>query len=302
MALGMVIFILMRLKDCCVQQNGDTIVLASPFEPRPLMVQSPPHTLANVTRLTIQKDPPHFIKDRRNHGWLDHGVLRHVSVEKVPDGCVGEAWAKDHHPSCNLFHDIDMKDFFFNDKRSLVNINGHRHRQKIKYIGGGGFRSAFLFHEYNGTRRVLKTLLYREDRDFTPRMVDRMRRDAVASEQLTASPYIVDIYGYCAQSALVDYSNNDDMLRLFKHKQKPTKDELFQIAHDVAQSVADAHHFNHQGRATIAHMDIKPNQWIQLNGKYMLNDFNLARFLTWDTVEKKNCHFTSGYSEGRVSR
>lgn len=133
---------------------------------------------------------------------------------------------------------------------------------------------------------------------------------------------------YCGDAALVDYSNEEDMLKLFKQGVKPSKDSLFQIAHDVAQSVADAHHFNKHGRATVAHLDIKPNQvcpmmekrlfasniaashslfalvahqWIWLNDRFVLNDFNLARMLTWDPVNKTNCKVASGYSEGRVS-
>jgi serine/threonine protein kinase len=195
-----------------------------------------------------------------------------------------------------------MNEFFFNPQRTTARIsNGHHHRQKFRLIGKGGFRSAFLFHEFDGTRRVLKTLLYRNDRSFTPRTMDRMRRDAVASEQLTSSKCIVDIYNYCGMSALVDYSDSDDMLSLFNKKKKPEKDELFQIAHDVAQSVADAHHFNEEGRATIVHMDIKPNQWIKFDGRYLLNDFNVAKFLSWNPKTKQNCKLASGYSEGRVS-
>jgi serine/threonine protein kinase len=188
-----------------------------------------------------------------------------------------------------------MTDFFFNEQRKSVVIHGKKRRKKFRFIGEGGFRAAFMITEYDGTRRVLKTLIYDDDRDFNPLNFERMRRDAVISEQLTASPYIADIYGYCAQSALVDYSNNRDLDYIFEQKTKPTKDELFQIAHDVAQSIADAHHFNDEGRATIVHMDIKPDQWILLDGRYKLNDFNLARFLTWDPEKQQNCNVASGY-------
>ena len=294
---------LSRLMDCILhhRKNGRGSLTFNRFHPKPLVVQS--QTTINVTRLTSEADPPHLITERTNKHWISHEVWGYHSIEKVPESCVAEAeWMNDTHPSCNLFHEIDMRDFFFNKKRKAVKVNGRRHRRKLAYIGGGGFRNAFMFHEHDGKRRVLKTLLYDEDQDFGPRNVERMRSDAIISEQLSASPYIADIYGYCAQSSLVDYSDEDDMLYLFSQEEKPTKDELFQIAHDVAQSVADAHHFNKEGRATIVHMDIKPNQWIYLDGMYKLNDFNLARFLSWDPVKKKNCHYASGYSEGRVSR
>ena len=220
---------------------------------------------------------------------------------KITEKCEAEEWVHDLHPSCLQFHSIDMTDFFLNDKRTSVGVNGKEDREKFRFIAEGGFRAAFMITEFDGTRRVLKTLRYANNRDFDHRNLDRMRRDAVVSEQLTASPYIADIYGYCAQSALVDYSNGQDLDYIFDQKINPTKDELFQIAHDVAQSVADAHHFNKEGRATIVHMDIKPDQWILLDGRYKLNDFNLARFLTWDPVKQQNCDVASGYSGGRVS-
>ena len=295
------ILMILRCNGCLLlpfyQEENET------FRVRPIMVQSESLQFTNVTTLTLVQDPPHVIENRRNRYWINHEIHQHKDPEEVPEGCVAEAdWMNENHPSCNNVHEVDMNDFFFNPQRTTIRIsNGHHHRQKFRLIGKGGFRSAFLFHESDGTRRVLKTLLYRDDRSFTPRTFDRMRRDAVASEQLTASKYIVDIYGYCGMSALVDYSDSDDMLSLFKKEKTPEKDELFQIAHDVAQSVADAHHFNKQGRATIVHMDIKPNQWIKFDGRWMLNDFNVAKFLSWDPQKKKNCRFASGYSEGRVS-
>jgi hypothetical protein len=280
--------------------------------PPPIMVQSESEHFTNATSLPLEPtntEPLRYIQNRENRYWINHEIRKHKDPEQVPEGCVAEAdWMSDVHPSCNNVHEVDTKDFFFNPQRTTVRIRSnddgrrrHRHRQKFRLIGKGGFRAAFLFHESEGTRRVLKTLLFRRDRNFTPRTFDRMRRDAVASEQLTSSKYVVDIYAYCGMSALVDYSDSDDMLSLFENKTSPNKDELFQIAHDVAQSVADAHHLNEHGRATIVHMDIKPNQWIKFDGRWMLNDFNVAKFLTWDPQTKKNCGLASGYSEGRVS-
>jgi len=276
--------------------------LSYEFRAHPLMVQAATTTsLFDVKRQSVNSDPRHLIKHRKNQYWIDHGTTIYKPASTIPEGCEAEEWMNDLHPSCLDFHQIDMTDFFFNEERSYATVEGKQRRNKFRYIGHGGFRAAFMFHEeVSGKRRVLKTLKYDDDRDFDHRNFDRMRRDAVVSEQVSASPYIADFYGYCGQSALVDYSNGDDMDWLFDQKQKPTKDELFQIAHDVAQSVADSHHFSPQTkRATIVHMDIKPDQWIKLNGKYVLNDFNLARFLTWDPVEQENCNVASGYSGGR---
>jgi serine/threonine protein kinase len=195
----------------------------------------------------------------------------------------------------------------------------------VGYIHDGGFRTAWRITEYDGTLRVLKTLKFIAKRHFDLDNLERHRRDAIATEQLTASSYIADIYGHCAQSALVDYSDKGSMYHIFKHQDDLyTHDELFQIAFDAVAAVADTHHFNEDNRATIVHHDIKPNQWIyvstvfssffpfcysltlssscaQLDGMYKLNDFNVAKFLSWNTEKNQHCGQESGYSTGRVS-
>lgn len=306
-------------------------VASHEFSSHPLMIQAPFHLLTNATALQIDNDPPHLVKKRKNRYWINNGMKEYGQVPSIPEGCEAEEWVNDLHQSCLDIHQVDLTNFFFNKKRTAVRIDGNKRRKKVRFLGAGGFRAALLFHESSGERRVLKTLKYSDERDFSPRNLDRMRRDAVVSEQLTASPHIANIYGYCAQTALVDYSNGDNMDWIFDQETKPTKDELFRIAVDVAQSIADAHHVNSKtSRATIVHMDvsrvavvvlhfprmfvfvrpvliitlvlvfqIKPDQWIQLNGRWVLNDFNLAKFLSWDPVEQENCNVASGYSGNR---
>jgi hypothetical protein len=158
-----------------------------------------------------------------------------------------------------------------------------------------------MVSEYDGTKRALKTLRYAENQSFDERNFERHRVDAVAMEQLTASPYVADVYGYCANSALVDYSSHADLYSIFKRGNNPTKDERFNIALDTASTVADMHHFNWDGRATMVHMDIKPAQWILIDGMYKLNDFNLCKFLSWNPERKQYCGSSYGYSGGEVS-
>lgn len=211
------------------------------------------------------------------------------------EGCeaLGD-WMTGDNSNCNTFHEIDMTSFSSREN----NIE-----RQFRYIKDGGFRIAWMTAEYNGNKRVLKTLRYIDKRPFDLDNLERHGRDAIAMEQLTHSPYIADIYGHCAQSALVDYSPHVTLYHIFDDEDDdyPTYDELFQISYDAVAAVADCHHFNNDGKATIVHKDIKPNQWIYLNGRYMLNDFNLAKFLTWNPEKKRNCGRATGYSSGRVS-
>ena len=273
---------------------------------RPIMLQM--HS-ASVIRLALQASPTRFIQDRRNHYWQDNGVTRHEWGREsyaLEEGCeiLGD-WQEEHNPSCNKIHEIDMTEFFYRDtvlttdKFLVQSTTHHRSRQTLRYVSTGGFRSVWMLSEYDGTTRALKTLRYSKERSFDERTFERHRVDAVAMEQLTASPYVADIYGYCANSALVDYSSHGDLDSIFI-RGKPTKEELFKIALDAASAVADMHHFNSDGRATMAHKDISPDQWILIDGVYKLNDFNLCRFLTWNPEQKQYCGYSYGYSEGEV--
>lgn len=268
----------------------------------PVMVQS--LYLQHALTLSLSQDLPKFIKDRRNHYWLDHGVEAWKTPPGPPEGCIFlNKGASDHYVNCNEFHNIDLTDFWLFPDRHVLHLPDHTKRQsKIRHVGEGGFRNAFYFSEYDGTQRVLKTMSWRDDRPFDIANMERNRKDSVIASQLTFSPLVADIYGYCSQSALVDYSTEWDMYYLFDEDPLPTENELFDLAVDIAQSIADSHLPDDKGRATVVHMDLKPDQFIKLNGKYVLNDFNLAKFITYDEEKGEYCNQASGYSEGRVSR
>jgi serine/threonine protein kinase len=81
----------------------------------------------------------------------------------------------------------------------------------------------------------------------------------------------------------------------------PSKEELLKVAHDVACGVRDAHNFDHRERATIAHCDLSPDQFLLVDGVYKLNDFNRAKFLSWDPERDEQCGFTFELNQGNVS-
>ena len=269
--------------------------------PHPLtvMVQDDNHVIS----LALQAKPIHYITERRNRYWLNHYESdsddsddnKRPTWPKKNCEALGE-WMTSDACNCNTFHEISMNDF------TGIDHNTNKKYPKFGYIRDGGFRIAWMTAEYNGTLRVLKTLKYMHKHDFDLDNYERHRRDAVAMEQLTASPYIADIYGHCAQSALVDYSEEASLYHIFDYDEAyPSYEELFQIAYDAVAAVADTHYFNADDRATIAHMDIKPNQFIYLDDRYQLNDYNLAKFLSWNPEKNQYCGHTSGYSAGRVS-
>lgn len=205
-------------------------------------------------------------------------------------GCenMGE-WQASMHPTCSSFHEIDLTYFFHEE-------NG---QDETRLVNNGAYRDVWMVREFNGTKRALKSLRYISKRKFDQRNFDRHRRDAVAYEQLSASPHVADIYGYCANSALFDFCESGNLAEILTNPAVVLEDnEKLEIAHVVAAAVADSHNYDEEGRATIAHTDIKPNQFIFMHGQYKLNDFNRARLLSWNPATKMHCGFEVGKNGG----
>ena len=47
----------------------------------------------------------------------------------------------------------------------------------------------------------------RLERDYLQEYYDLHRRESVAMERLTPSPYVIDIYSFCGQSTVNEYAN-----------------------------------------------------------------------------------------------
>ena len=103
------------------------------------------------------------------------------------------------------------------------------------------------------------------------------RKDALIMQQLTTSPYIVDIYGSCALSHLEEIGTNGDLHHRIKlaresHHQEMSPLDKLRTCVQISTAVADMHNVG------VAHNDICCNQIIFIDGIYKLNDFNLATF------------------------
>ncbi len=174
-----------------------------------------------VKTLHLEADPDHLIQNRTNAYWLNNLNLdeNKAPEEQLEEGCVplGD-WQDSHHPSCLTFHEIDLNDL------SQMNL-----------VNWGGYRDVWMIHEFNGNKRALKTSRYEVLWD--RKHADRYRREAVAMEQLTSSPYIADVYGYCSFSSLADFSDRSGGMSKISNK-----DELLKIAHYISVAVADVHH------------------------------------------------------------
>ena len=64
-------------------------------------------------------------------------------------------------------------------------------------------------------------------------------------------------------------------------------------------ALASVHNIDVEGRASIAHTDIAPGQFVKVKDIFKLNDFNRARFIRWSKSKNKACRFTVGKNAGK---
>lgn len=64
-------------------------------------------------------------------------------------------------------------------------------------------------------------------------------------------------------------------------------------------ALASVHNCDKEGQASIAHTDISPGQFIKVNGRYKLNDFNRARFIRYRRSNGTQCTFQVGSNAGK---
>jgi serine/threonine protein kinase len=183
--------------------------------------------------------------------------------------------------------------------KSFPNCNSLRELPNVAtnsdYLGTGGWRLTFAHHQLPDA--VLKLFTLDDDYNYDPLSYEIHRVDALVSERLTASPFVMDIYGYCGLSAIYEPGQTTlskvVMASSAAHKTK-TKLPLSQkvrYAYHVAHAMADVHGFdypvnnnnNYILNATVAHRDIKTdNIIISKEGIAKLDDFNDSVLRNWN--------------------
>jgi hypothetical protein len=194
-------------------------------------------------------------------------------------------WQLESYPTCNLLHEHDL---------GLVS------EEKVDLLGNGYWRDVWKITDGGQVEHVLKTLRY--EHDYEDRNYDRHRRDALATLRMTASPSVIDIYAYCGNSGIFEYAYGGDMDDIIWYSDsKWNSTERLIVAYQVATAIADVHLVEENGRPSIAHTDITTSQFVYVNGRYKLNDFNRCRFIAWNQKTNEQCGFYVGRNPGHVS-
>mmetsp|Transcript_37574 Transcript_37574/g.55325 ORF Transcript_37574/g.55325 Transcript_37574/m.55325 type:complete len:407 (-) Transcript_37574:188-1408(-) len=210
----------------------------------------------------------------------DKCVMMPKPIEYIPldkngtsRDCVPLAeWQTKSYPNCNTFHESDP----------LEDI--------VSHLNLGEYRDVWIV-QMGGKSFVLKSL--RMKQCFSPHRAEQHRLDAMASERLTSSPHVANIYGFCGQSAINELAQASGKLL---RSGTLTPKQTLKFASDVAVGVADIHSIDEQIGVTVAHRDIRsPNVLLSKDGKsFIIHDFNCGRFLTWNPKTGSRCAFYKG--------
>lgn len=220
----------------------------SAFEKRPRVLQILGTNDLSHNVSTTSCNSFHPQRPRENRYWEDNNDFEkehYYHPARREEGCepLGE-WQDEHHPTCTDFHMIDF--------------------EEIDFVAPGNKRDTWNYQEYDGTKRALKMLRVLNDKhnhtyDYVN--TEGHRREAAASMVLSKSPYIADMYSYCSNSAIFEFSEGGHLWTIFQKpppfgegpETPPTKDDLFVYAHDAAMGLADAHNVRSNVGRMIAH-------------------------------------------------
>lgn len=254
---------------------------------RIVMLDGHQHGTALLHRMNNNDDPLLvFDKQKKRkiiHTWEANAHIKDHGLEDFEEGdCKAmHDWQLQSYPSCNNIHEHDFLDYI--------------------YITSGGWRDVWKSYEYDGEPFVVKTLVF-EDTDFRFRDAERHRRDANIYSMLQGSNHIMNIYGYCVNTAFFDFVDGGTLYDKLKNKSvaKWSSSQKLKYSWQLAKAVSDLHGVgNIHGSSAIAHTDISPDQFLWFDGMFKLNDFNRARFIRWNSVKQEACPFQIGLAPGR---
>eukprot|EP01082_Thalassiosira_pseudonana_P010726 g9901.t1.1.5e17418a g9901 g9901.t1 contig4:833293-834958(+) len=223
--------------------------------------------------VTIYPDDDDHLK-RRSEVKKNSKKYRIHEREPLETGsCIAKHdWQIGAYPNCNTLHEFELGALSAMHGRVMRNNRNVREGdggEQVRYWAHGYWRDVWLVAKTTreSTRvqeeeeiTVLKTLRYTHD--FTDRNYDRHRKDALASERLSKSINVVDIYAYCSNSAIFEYGDGGDIDgKLWPYDKKQKKHyvadlssyEKIDLAFQIARAVADIHDVEEDGLASIAH-------------------------------------------------
>ncbi len=318
--------------------QDDNDVSSSPRggrKPRAIYILEPAYSLTKVQRV-LQSTSSTSLRDniskvgpseRRlvpsniegNSKDYRHQIMRGSQNEECQPWQEGKAIL-----NCNVIHEFELGQLSSPSGRRMARGKLRSRREAdgigfVKYLSSGDWRDVWMLShrnvvldssssslpsKKNEELAALKTLRY--EHDFSDSNYVWHRRDALASERLSSSPYVVDIFAFCQNTAMFEYGAGGDIgERLWPYDEEVGQHiianlsswEKLEMAYQVACGIADIHDAD-EGTASIAHTNIKPSQFISVDGKWKVNNFNRCRFFGEYKEDKSGCGLEVGSNLG----
>ena len=261
--------------------------------------------------------------------------------KKIPRACKKTEFAHNYFPTCNAFHEHDLGRVY-DDPKKMIHQRPENEIYK-KYLAHGFYRDVWIVEDqpwiwptrYPKENEQLPSKKFGvEDEARTSEMITKAYRstalktfqmkhpfsdehweevqlEAIIMESMTKSPRIMDLYGHCGFSTMVEvvpiefeevvvpgegYESHDKVEKRNKNGVQPfnnfTATEKLTFALEMAESLADIHGFE---GGVIVHDDVQLCQWLHTpDGKLKLGDFNRATIMQWDMVKGEYCKFNNG--------
>jgi Protein tyrosine and serine/threonine kinase len=242
-----------------------------------------PHSSSSSSSSFVVKIRDEFLQEQQQQQQTARNVsslpslLGNSTNTPSSEECVPmEKWQTTIHPSCNVVHEL------------------YSRPQQLEFLDYGSVSFVLQVHKEESfyekeeeeednddsttTMIVLKGNLLVEC-DFTEYYFHSRRKDAMIQEHLTASPFVMNIYGYCGTSVLAPLATSGSLydyihsVRRSGGGQKWTSQQKHQVAIQMANGLADVH------AANVVHNDLDVSQYVFANGIFQLNDFNHGKLL-----------------------
>ena len=218
-----------------------------------------------------------YLKDEAYYDDDDH--MAEDPYAGYPECVPMHEWQTASYPTCNALHTMELGEAVF--------------------VANGFFRDVWAI-DVGPEQVAVKTLRLRDSSklDYDARNYHRHNVDAIVHERLTASPRVMNIFGFCGMSVIVEFASGRDLGDALSEGDTFTKKERFKTALEITQAVSDLHNFNHKVPA-IAHSDIWHSQFVKTERGFVLSDFNRAQFLFWNTTSNaSSCPYYYQHSNG----
>ena len=176
-------------------------------------------------------------------------------------------WHSNHFPTCNLLHDINILE----NEATLMGVGGRR----VTYSISG--------------HAVLRTILFHRA-EFRQSEYEIQRTDAVISERLTSSPYVMNIFGYCGLSSLAELGDNKSTEWLEKlYFLEPIA--KLRMAQQLTSALVDLHTTDDMDESTVVVRNLKPDNLLLVKGIIKMNDFDESILLRRNHTSQRACLF-----------